>query len=153
MVCLLPSLGDVRLPLRFWEKILVNDDCWIWTGATSGGSGYGRIGVGSRSDSTRRTVGCHRFAYEALVGPIPDGLLLDHLCRNRLCANPGHLEPVSSRENTLRGKTLAAAQVTRTHCPHGHPYSGPNLYQRPCGRRACRTCMRSAGRRHYWRSK
>lgn len=110
--------------------------CWIWTGAITH-LGYGHIWDQGRN---RRV---HRVAYENLVGPIPEGLHLDHLCRNRACCNPDHLEPVTSGENTLRGETLAAANAAKTHCPQGHPYAGRNLYRQPDGARVCRTCRKA----------
>ena len=83
---------------RFWAKVKKTDGCWLWTGWKND-RGYGNFEV----DSTR-TVKAHRFAYEVLVGPIPDGLTLDHLCRNPSCVNPEHLEPVTLRENIMRAK-------------------------------------------------
>lgn len=116
--------------------------CWIWRGRPDK-NGYGHLKINGRG------VKAHRYGYELLVGPIPDGMQLDHLCRNRLCVNPTHLEPVTSRENTLRGQTLAASQAAQTHCIHGHPLFGENL--RMCGRkRVCRTCNSTNAKR--WRS-
>ncbi|WP_420886671.1 HNH endonuclease signature motif containing protein [Brachybacterium muris] len=130
-------LGDERLPVRFWEKVsLIESGCWEWTASLTAG-GYGQYYP--RKDQPRRA---HRVAYEALVGAVPSGLQLDHLCRNRACCNPSHVEPVTSRENTMRGENFAAKHAAATHCPHGHPYSGDNLRIRPCGRRACRACHR-----------
>jgi hypothetical protein len=88
----------------------------------------------------------HRVSYELLVGPIPQGLQLDHLCRNRRCINPAHLEPVTSRENTMRGETVAAANASRDHCPSGHPYSDSNTIALGKGGRKCRECDRTRGR-------
>jgi len=126
---------------RFWSKVdksgLVPDarpdlgPCWLWTASRSGG--YGRFSIGDGK------VQAHRFAYELLVGEIPDGLDLDHLCRVRHCVNPTHLEPVTRRVNTLRGLTIPAAHVAKTHCPQGHEYSEANLY-REGNRRRCRVC-------------
>lgn len=81
------------------------------------------------------------MSHELHKGPIPEGLVIDHLCRNRGCVNPDHLEAVTQRENILRGEGLAAANARKTHCPKGHPYSGENLYVVPSsGRRQCRIC-------------
>lgn len=108
--------------------------CWLWTGNISP-NGYGRYG--SRY--------AHRLVFEALVGPIAEGLDLDHLCRVRGCVNPAHLEPVSRSENLRRGDM--DRQAAKTHCRAGHPYSGDNLYVSPRGSRGCRACMRDAWRR------
>jgi hypothetical protein len=130
---------------RFWAKVDKTDSCWLWTAGAS--EGYGRFRV---SRPTRRTLAAHRVAYEWLVGPIPDGLQLDHLCRNPSCVNPDHLEPVTNRENGRRG---IKGELT-THCPQGHPYSGVNLYVHPRGRRKCRQCrkeqMRILRERRRW---
>lgn len=83
----------------------------------------------------------HRFAYERLVGLIPEGLQLDHLCRVPYCVNPAHLEPVTSRENTMRGLNFAAVNAKKTHCLRGHLLSGDNLMTTPSyDGRLCRTC-------------
>ncbi|MDE1854509.1 MAG: HNH endonuclease [Thaumarchaeota archaeon] len=86
----------------------------------------------------------HRFSYQLLIGQIPAGLTLDHLCRNRGCVNPAHLQAVSNRENLLRGKGWSGLNSRKTHCPKGHPLSGDNLSPRwlKKGRRVCLTCIR-----------
>lgn len=127
---------------RFWAKFDQGQNgCWNWTGATSA-LGYGRFWF---ADQMRWA---HRVAYELLVGPVPDGHELDHLCRNPSCVNPVHLEPVTHRENVLRGAAPAAILVHATRCKHGHPFDEVNTYVRPkSGTRDCRTCMRDRHQR------
>lgn len=85
----------------------------------------------------------HRYSYEELIGPVPTGLTLDHLCRNRACVNPSHLEPVTHRVNILRGESPSAKNAVKTHCPAGHRLAGEHLYIRPAtGVRACYTCIK-----------
>jgi hypothetical protein len=124
---------------RLFAKLIVDPDtgCLIWTGAWAG-PGYGQIMI------NRRQQYVHRVMYELFAGPIPDGLVIDHLCRNRRCAAPAHLEPVTQRENILRGEGLAAQQVRRTQCPYGHPYDEANTYRFGVGlrKRGCRACTR-----------
>ena len=118
--------------------------CWRWLGHIAL-NGYGRINMKM----------AHRFVYERLVGPIPSGLTLDHLCRNRDCVNPDHLEPVTSAVNTMRGDAPPAINARKVICHMGHPLSGDNLYRKPNGRRRCRTCAREYARskwpEHYAR--
>lgn len=125
-----PSLKD-RLPhlVRITET-----GCWDWSRYVDS-DGYGRVKI--RGKSERRA---HRAVYEELVGHIPDGMDLDHLCRNRRCVNPEHLEPVTKRENTLRGFAPTAMNARKTHCLNGHSLSGDNIYTQNGRRRQCRTC-------------
>ena len=129
---------------RFWEKVEVRgtDDCWLWTAYTMV-NGYGLFGL-----SKGQTTLAHRFAYQDRVGPIPEGLQIDHLCRVRHCVNPAHLEPVTQLENVRRGNG-GANQTSKTHCPNGHPYSDENTYSPPCRPtgRYCRACRRERNRR------
>jgi hypothetical protein len=104
----------------------------VWTAATSNGR-YGKWGKDSDL--------AHRFAYEHLIGPIPTGLQLDHLCRNGKCINPWHLDPVPSRVNNNRADAALGIRSRRTHCPYGHPYDEENTSHRN-GRRHCKTCAR-----------
>lgn len=113
--------------------------CWIWTGSTTPG-GYGQIGMGSMTDGSRRLMAAHRVAYEIFIGQIPEDYQLDHLCRNRACIFPNHLQPVTQQENIRRGDG-GAFWAAKTQCPHGHPYDAANtaIYQ---GRRFCLTCRK-----------
>lgn len=100
----------------------------------------------------RRHVLAHRYFWEKTNGPIPEGLVIDHLCRNRACVNLEHLEVVTGRENCLRGIGPTAINALKTHCSrHGHPLSGANLILHPDGRRECRECQRESGRNHMRR--
>ena len=119
-------------PPRFWENVIQSGDCWLWTAALDR-YGYGRC----RHNGTQRA---HRVAYEQMVGPIPDGLVIDHLCRVRACVNPSHLDPVPNRINLLRGMTLAAKNAAVTHCPDGHAYTEANTSHKASGARICLTC-------------
>jgi len=115
-----------------------NTGCWLWTGEITK-RGYGRLMV---QDGRWRHVLAHRFSYERFVGPIPDGLCIDHKCRCRSCVNPNHLQVVTYRENLLLGETLAGANAAKTHCPKGHFLSDANLLKSTSGRRKCRECNR-----------
>lgn len=130
---------------KFWSKVKVNPktDCWEWQKGTAS-LGYGWFWIGNG-----KQVYAHRFAYEVNKGKIPNGLELDHLCRNHKCCNPDHLEMVTSKENVLRGKSPSAINLNKVCCPAGHPYSGDNLYVRPNGGRSCRECNRYIGRKSY----
>lgn len=112
--------------------------CWIWCGGVDG-KGYGQVRAKRASDGQHTTRRLHRVVYELLMGAIPSGLDLDHLCRVRHCINPWHLEPVPRRINLLRGIGFPAVNASRTHCPKGHPYSGDNLSIRRNARH-CRKC-------------
>lgn len=125
---------------RFWAKVNASGVCWEWTGWIDA-DGYGGTGKGR----------AHRAAWEMLVGPIPDGMVLDHLCRNSPCVNPDHLEVVTVRENTMRGRAPSAQNARKAYCKRGHELSGRNLSLResPNGRmyRRCLAChaLRQAG--------
>jgi hypothetical protein len=139
---------------RFAEKIaLTESGCIEWIGGLSD-VGYGQFYVGMKANPTTGKGYAHRWSYEYHVGPIPEGLHIDHLCRNRRCVNPEHLEPVTLAENVLRGSGASAANAAKTHCPQGHPLSGDNLYVHPTkNMRRCRECMRQQNRARYYQRK
>lgn len=128
------------LPERLASRVVVDGNgCWLWQAAKTR-KGYGMAPApfaGERS--------AHRATYALLVGPIPSGHQIDHLCRVPSCINPQHLEAVTPEENRRRSPL---APERRTHCPQGHPYEGDNLYVYTSGARACKACIREAGRRH-----
>jgi hypothetical protein len=126
------------LPSNMTSKILVDaQGCWIWIGARTS-RGYGSVGVRGRAVST------HRLAYQLLVGPIAEGLQIDHLCLVKACCNPSHLEAVTPRENVRRWTS------TITHCPQGHAYDATNTFLKR-GSRQCRVCTRGYKRAYEQR--
>ena len=136
------------LEQRFWSKVKkLPGGCWLWTGTKphsdkSRSLPYGMIGV-RLSDGTWKMKGAHRISYELNVGPIPEGLTLDHICKNPSCVNPSHLEAITMKENVLRGNGIAAQCARKTHCKRGHPLSGDNVHIHPMTRqRICRACRR-----------
>ena len=123
----------------FLKNVQITETCWLWTGRIDRG-GYGRYGENGG--------GAHRTSYEWFVGPIPDGLHIDHLCRVRRCVNPDHLEPVTCRENLMRGEGIAVKNARKTHCKYGHPFTPESTYNER-GHRMCRECTR-AYHQAYW---
>lgn len=131
--------GRKEPPLvRLLDKTAFNTKtgCWEWTAAQTPG-GYASFHVKGLAHAA------HRVAYLLMTGPIPDGLHLDHLCRNKLCVNPDHLEPVTQAENNRR------AGAARTHCAQGHEYTAANTYRRRNGSRDCRACNRDRANARY----
>jgi hypothetical protein len=130
---------------RFWEKVQTSDDCWIWTGARTK-MGHGKFWV-RHEDGSYQLYQAHRFAYELLIGPIPEGKILDHIeCSNPPCVNPGHTEPTTHRCNILRGAGVSAVNARKTRCNYGHDFSAENTIW-VTGRsgikwRVCRQCTK-----------
>lgn len=124
-----------KATIRSWGS------CWLWQANVSR-EGYGTLWLDGKKDLA------HRVSYVLARGAIAEGLELDHLCRNRSCINPLHLEAVSHRTNSLRGTSPVAVNAAKSHCPRGHEYQGHNLYVRPTGFRTCRPCN-AANNRAY----
>ena len=135
---------------RFWSRVskMQQGDCWLWQGSLCT-KGYARF------TAQMTQFQAHRISYMIHHGPIPDGLVCDHLCRVRHCVNPAHLEPVTSAENTRRGdiaNVRRAEKAAMTHCKRGHPFSAENVFfHKKTGKRACRECKRMHHRNWYSR--
>lgn len=120
---------------RLWSKIGMGENgCWEWLG-NKNDNGYGLLKVNGKQ------LRVHRLTYNEVIGPIPEGLMPDHLCRNRGCVNPFHLEPVTNKINVMRGSGLTAQNAQKTHCPSGHPYIYENLYIHN-SQRHCKICRK-----------
>lgn len=150
------NIGD-----RLKEIVILENGCWEWQGWINPDNGYGYICI--RRNGDKRTPVIHRYFYEELVGPIPEGLVLDHTCHNndpdcrggaqclhRRCVNPNHLEPVTQQVNTLRGKGLAGDNARKDFCVNGHEFTPENTkFDERRGKRACKECLRANWQRYY----
>ena len=138
---------DLMLVGRFFSHVhkidscpiegLQGGGCWLWTGAKRNKGGYGAFSPSGRRGDL---LFAHRVSFDIFRGVIPDGFVIDHLCRVRRCVNPWHLEPVTDRENSLRGISPAAMNAAKISCQNGHHLSGDNLYISKTGQRGCRIC-------------
>jgi hypothetical protein len=139
------SFLDDRLPPRFWNKVqpCPMSGCWLWVGGSTS-AGYGVVTIdGRRSHRVQSTA--HRWAYEVMVGQVPDGLELDHYrCDLKCCCNPSHLRAVTHRVNLARSNSISTVNAQAVACPSGHPYDETNTYVHPrTGYRQCRICRRA----------
>lgn len=125
---------DIRTKQRFWSKVALRQfGCWDWQACTRGG--YGRFSLHGANTLA------HRFAYQEVHGTIPEGQELDHLCQNKACVNPVHLQAVPHRVNILRGGNFAAIKAAQTHCKRGHEFTTSNtIFRREYRNRECRQC-------------
>ena len=141
---------------RLEARIYRTEDCWMWTGKIDK-TGYGSFGMRENGKSRTRTA--HKIVYEALVGAIPEGMVLDHTCHNpevcrdecphKLCVNPAHLKVVTPRENVLRSNGIAAYNAAKTHCDSGHELTASNVYIHPQrGSRLCKECRKLAVKKY-----
>ena len=119
---------------RFWEKVEKTDACWVWT-ATLHNNGYGYMTFAGKNQPA------HRISYTLIVGTIPAGLVIDHLCRNRACVNPAHLEPVTRKENLARGEGKGARALRDGICINGHARTPQNLRTKRDGTTCCKVCQ------------
>lgn len=124
--------------VRFWDKVEVVGNCFVWMGSKR--KGYGRFKLNGKSETA------HRISYEMFKGDIPKNHIIDHLCKNPNCVNPVHLEVVTQKENVRRGN--ASKSQNLSHCPHGHEYTIDNTYTFPDGRKRCRQCHNNERRKY-----
>ena len=139
------TIYKVLEKLILCQPATLDTGCWEWPGWKTN-NGYGGVTI------NRAHCLVHRIVYEFFLGKIPDGLQVDHLCRNRACANPYHMEIVTTRENVLRGIGLSAQNARKTHCHAGHEFSESNTYHYR-GQRHCRSCKAATSRGFYLKSR
>lgn len=136
---------------RFYDSFdIIPDGCWVWKKLCSS-NGYGNFSI------NKKTFYAHRISYELYNDPIPEGLVIDHLCRNRRCVNPEHLEVVTQRENISRGVGYGRGCASKTHCFNGHPYIESNIYFRKSKTgaisRCCKICHKEGRRKSNLKKK
>ena len=149
LYCFMPRWPARETIDRFMSHVEKTETCWTWTGSRRR-DGYGQFVLGRRPDGRVHSVPAHRWLYVYCNGPVPHGLEIDHLCRNRSCVSPEHLEAVTARENVRRGQSPAADNARRTHCVRGHEFTPDNTLRRTTGGRTCRTCNRERCKSFYY---
>ncbi len=125
--------------VRFWSRIKKTEDCWLWLGSKNR-DGYGLFSLNGEK------IRVHRITWTLKNGEIPEGLVSDHLCKNRACVNPDHIEMVTNGENVLRGESLSAKNKRKVKCQHGHDFDFIRTFD---GARVCRTCERARAKIRY----
>ena len=145
-----PGRAPIDIAIRLMDRFeLSTDGCWNWTGKLDE-DGYGHLQAYPKKDHINKTA--HRASYELFVGPVAPGLQLHHKCENPCCINPSHLEPLTPLAHVAKSpNTLTFVNMEKTHCIHGHPLSGANLYFSNSGKRSCRECRRINGARRYFK--
>lgn len=143
------TFNILDLPEGLQERIMPIPECGCWLWIVNWNTyGYGRLGY-----AHTKQVFAHRYVYEMLVGQIPDGLTIDHVCRMRACVNPAHLEPVTHSENLRRGLGPSAVNLRKTHCSKGHAFTGDNFKHYEGYGRECRLCRRERQTAYYWKNR
>lgn len=132
---------------RFWSHVDAEGDCWLWTDYVDP-HGYGRF-----NEARVRYWRVHRYAWHHLVGPIGDGLVLDHMCKVKICLNPDHLRPVTQTENTMAGESFSAKNARKTHCKNGHELTPDNIYKNGKNGRRCKICQKADAKRYRQRQR
>jgi hypothetical protein len=137
---------------RFWTKVNKTETCWLWTGAAVRGrperkERYGQFWNGGKIERA------HRYSYRLANGSIPEGLVIDHLCKETLCVNPDHLRAVTNRENILAGNGACARNLKKGYCPQGHKLGGDNVFPKQTDDRSCRTCHNANYMSRYYAKK
>ena len=140
----LPTEKQIHLFVAKIKKDMNGEGCWRWTGKIAKDTGYGHFAAYSTEHQKNRYFLAHRFSCEFIANRcIPENMTIDHLCRNKWCVNPEHLEVVSLKENILRGNSVGAINAKKTHCKWGHLFSEDNIYIHPKrGSRLCKKCQK-----------
>lgn len=138
-----------KIDRLFWSHVDKTESCWLWTAGKT--RGYGYLGLKHYTLEKPVRISAHRLSWQLFVGSIPDGMQIDHLCKNPSCVRPDHLEVVTPKENNHRSDSPSAVYAKRTHCRNGHPYEGDNVRVAKSGNKTYRQCVTCY--QEYWRRK